>query len=227
MNLEQAIKNIDRSVRKRKPECFNVSWVRHKLAKSYAYIEKHVTTETGEIDWDEVVRRLEYEHQKMWLKGVKRKKKVETYEDMDEVEAILSRYRERLYTFMVQTDKEDKKICDVISIRLVRTAQKGNMLAQEKAMGLIRQLVEQWMEDRGLGHWRGYGEFIDTNIERCIRRYRYSGSFTTYLYRTLQYAGRGIRPLEVFSLDSYSQITGRRRSENVVQNEETNEIYLY
>jgi len=47
-----------------------------------------------------------------------------------------------------------------------------------------------------------------------MRRYRYSGSLIVYLYKTLEYAGRGLRPLEAFSLDDFSPITGKRRLKN-------------
>jgi Fic family protein len=40
----------------------------------------------------------------------------------------------------------------------------------------------------------GYEAEIRTHIELCIRRYRYSGSFLRYVFRTLEYSGRGIRP---------------------------------
>ena len=227
MNLDQAIKNLNRSLAKRQPLTFNRSWVKNCVRKSYDYIAENIQTEFDETDWDMIVRRLDYNHQKLWLKGVKAKKKIEQYENQGEVEIILNKYKDRLYTFLIQENKQDKLDCDLISIKLVRTAQKGNLLARQKAMVLTKQLVNYWIDHRNLNHWRGYNDKIEEHIERCIRRYRYSGSFLIYLYRTLEYAGRGLRPLEAFSLDEYSPITERRRGENLVYDKETGETRLY
>lgn len=127
----------------------------------------------------------------------------------------------------MQTDKEDKKICDQISIRLVRTAQKGNLLARQKAIIFTKQLVIQWIDGRNLKHWRGYDDRIEEQIERCIRRYRYSGSFIVYLYRTFEYDGRGLRSLEAFSLDDYHPVTKKRKCKNLIYDTQTGETRFY
>jgi len=227
MNYERAIKNINRSISKRQPSTFNPAWIRNCVRKSYDFISKNVETESGDVDWDQVVRCLSHDYQKLWLKESKRKKKIQLYKDKAEVDAILNKYKDELYTFLVQADKEDKKVCDEISIRLVRTAQKGNILARKKAIYFIKQVVDYWIETRNLQNWRGYNDLLEKNIDGCIRRYRYSGSFLVYLHRTLEYSGRGLRPLEVFSLDECSAITGRKKSDNVVYDSETGETRLY
>jgi hypothetical protein len=227
MNYEQAIKNINRSISKRQPSTFNPAWIRNCVRKSYDFISENIKTESDDIDWDQVVRCLGHDYQKLWLKKSKRKKKIQEYKDRAEVEAILEKYKDKLYTFLSQADKDDKRACDEISIRLVRTAQNGNVLARRKAIYFIKQLVDCWIETRNLQHWRGYNDLIGKNIDRCIRRYRYSGSFIVYLYRTLEYAGRGLRPLEVFSLDECSPATERRKSDNLVYDPDTGETRLY
>lgn len=227
MNYEQAIKNINRSISKRQPLTFNPAWIKNCVRKSYDYIFENVKTESGEIDWDRVVRCLSHDYQKLWFKESKRKKKIQEYKNKSEVDAILNKYKDRLYTFLAQADKDDKRVCDEISIRLVRTAQKGNILARKKAIYFIKQLVDCWIETRNLQNWRGYNDLLEKNIDGCIRRYRYSGSFLVYLHRTLEYSGRGLRPLEVFSLDECSTVTGRKKSDNLVYDSETGEMRLY
>jgi len=227
INFNQAIKNLNRSLSKKKPLAFNHSWVKNNVRKSYNFIVENIQTESGETDWDDVVCRLDHQNQKLWLKGKKNKKKIYQYEDLTEVEAILTKYQKKLYTFLVQKNKEDKQTCNLISIRLVRTAQKGNLLAKQKAMIFIKHLVDQWIDGRYFKHWRGYDDLIEKNIERCIRRYRYSGSFIVYLYRTLEYSGRALRSLEAFSLDDYIPETAKRRSENLVYDSLTGETRLY
>ncbi|MFA6077331.1 MAG: hypothetical protein WC735_04645 [Candidatus Paceibacterota bacterium] len=227
MNFNQAIKNLNRSLFKKQPLTFNHSWVKNNVRKSYNFIVENIRTESGETDWDNIVRRLDHQNQKLWLKGKKIKKNIDQYKNRAEVEAILTKYQKKLYTFLVQKNKEDKQICDLISIRLVRTAQKGNLLARQKAKIFIKHLVDQWIDGRYFKHWRGYDDLIEKNIERCIRRYRYSGSFIVYLYRTLEYAGRGLRMLEAFSLDDYIPETTKRKSENLVYDSRTGETRLY
>jgi len=227
MNFNQAIKNLNRSLIKKKPLTFNQSWIKFSVHKSYNFILENIRNELGEPDWDEVVRHLDHDNQKLWLKGVRTNNKTEPYEDIFEVDAILTKYKSKLYTFLVQIDKEDKKVCDEISIRLVRTAQKGNLLAKQKTFIFIKQLVDCWIETIYFQHWRGYDDLLEINIDRCIRRYRYSGSFIVYLRRTLEYSGRALRPLEAFLLDENSPITEKSKIESVVKDDKTGEILIY
>jgi len=73
----------------------------------------------------------------------------------------------------------------------------------------------------------GTFHLLEINIDRCIRCYRYSGSFIVYLRRTLEYSGRALRPLEAFSLDEYSPVTERRKSESLVYDKETGETRFF
>lgn len=212
MNLEKAIININRSLIKKQPISFNPVWIKYRCKVSYIFIIKNIKTEFNDPDWDYVVSQLARCNQKLWLKTRRRNKKdIPIYSDKDELEVILKKYNSKLYTFLTCQNKEDKCICDWISIRLVRIAQKGNLLAKDKIIILLKYLVDQWIEyDRSLFSWKGYNELIIEHIEACIRRFRYAGSFLGYLYRTLEYSGRGLVPLEKFSFDDISNITGKR-----------------
>lgn len=229
MNLEKAIRNIDRSLNKKQPESFNANWIKYRCKVSYGYIIENVKDEFNKPDWDLVVSRLQRYNQRLWLKNKTRKKKhVVLYKDTDELETILNKYKDRLYTFISRKDKEDKIVCDWISIRLVRLSQKGNRLAKDKISLLLRYLVDYWIEfDRSFFSWKGYNDLIDNHIDGCIRRFRYAGSFIGYLYKTLEYSGRGLTPLEKFSLDNYSFITGKRIINKVSKDEDIKELIIY
>lgn len=217
MNLEKAVRNINRSIAKKQPETFNQRWVEYRCKISYQFIVENVKTEFNKPDWDLVVSKLERCHQKLWLKGEKRKI-VELYKNEVELNLILNKYNNKLYTFLAQQGREDKNICDWISIKLVRMAQRGNILAKEKVINLLVYLINQWVEyDKSLFSWKGYNELIVESIEACVRRFRYAGSFLGYLYRTLEYSGRGLIPLEKFSLDDFSLITGKRLLETFIK----------
>ena len=91
---------------------------------------------------------------------------------------------------------------DIISIALVRIAQKGNVIAKEEIIKLVRFTVDEWIEHYPtISPWMGYESLLPNSIEGCIRRYRYSGTFIGYLFKTLEYAGRGLRPIIAYSLD--------------------------
>jgi hypothetical protein len=93
-------------------------------------------------------------------------------------------------------------IRDIISIALVRIAQKGNILARQEIIKLVRFTIDEWIERcPKISRWKGYEYLIQERIEGCIRCYRYSGSFMGYLFKTLEYAGRGLRPMVAYSLD--------------------------
>ena len=56
-------------------------------------------------------------------------------------------------------------------------------------MRLLAFTIDDWIDRYWfLSRWRGYDAEIRTRVERCIRRYRYSGSFLRYIFRTLEYA---------------------------------------
>ena len=216
MNFDQAIKNINRSLSKKQPATFDDAWIKYRLKVSYKFIAENILTELGDVDWDTVVCQLDHKYQKLWRKGMKLNQVTEVYNDDVEIEMVLSKYREKLYTFLVQMNNEDKFICNLISIKLVRISQKGNSLAKQRLTALLKELVNQWIDSQKLKKWQGYNDKIEQNIERCIKRYRYSGSFNVYLFRTFEYAGRSLRPLESFSLDDFDPVTEKRRLDGLV-----------
>jgi hypothetical protein len=134
-----------------------------------------------------------------------------------------------LYIFIAPADQDDKLLRDAVSIALVRLAQKGNVKAQQELMPLLRYMVDQWIElSPRLRKWKGYGDDVEDKIKSCIRLYRFTGTFIGYLFRTLEYSGWGLKPLEAYSLDDVVSIGGdKRRIENVMQDPETKEIMVY
>jgi hypothetical protein len=89
---------------------------------------------------------------------------------------------------------------DIISIALVRIAQKGNLIAREEIIKLVRFTIYDWIENcPTISSWEGYESLIQNRIEGCIRGYRYSGTFIGYIFKTLEYAGRGLRPTNEYA----------------------------
>lgn len=119
-----------------------------------------------------------------------------------EVQLVLEKYRSKLYVFLAPQNAADRNFRDVISIALVRLAQYGNRSAKQEVLKLVGFTVDDWTDGyRFLSRWQGHKAELRVILERCIRRYRYTGSFLTYVFRTLTCAGRGIRPIRAYSLD--------------------------
>lgn len=201
MDFETVVATLNRLLGKNQPAEFNSSWIRRTAPRCYRFIQKNVRREYGGIDWDRLTYALDRRFQRLWRPRRIAKKPI-SYEDRGEVQTILNKYREKMYVFIVATDEKERRIRDVIGISFVRLSQKGNLLARLELMKLLRYTIDDWIERHDVvSRWRGYEEEMQQQLKACIRRYRYTGSFLTYLFRTLEYAGRGIMPSRAHSLD--------------------------
>jgi hypothetical protein len=228
MDFDQAIVTLNRLLTDNDPVTFNSSWVLRNAPKCYRFIRKNIRTDTGRIDWDKVTFSLAWKFQRRWTPMRKPNSRM-PYEDSSEVDAILDKYPDKIYVFLSPADRNDRRIRNIISISLVRLAQYGNLSAKQEAMKLVRYTIDDWIERyRSMSSWEGYDEKIQKCLEGCIRRYRYTGSFLNYVFRTFQYAGRGLRPLYVCSLhEPIATDSERCKIENVYKDVETNEIRIH
>lgn len=226
MDLDQAIRLINEQLKSQNPDKFTSSWIYQHSPKAYRYIWANIRTELGDIDWDLITSKIDRGFQSRWV--YRRAKRVRTYRNIQEVRRILKPFQEKLYVFISPTTDEDRLTRNIISISLVRLAQKGNVRAQQELVKLLKYTVELWIEFcPPLWKWKGYTDDIEDKIKGCIRCYRFTGTFTGYLFKTLQYAGRGLHKLQVYSLDDTIFDGQKRIVENVVQDTETNQIILY
>lgn len=200
MDFNDAVKTINKRLKEKRPDTFNSAWIRKHAPHVYRFVQKNVRNDVDSIDWDRVTRALDRKFQKKWYDASH--KSTKQYRKKAEVGVILNKYHDKLYAFISPADKNDEYLRDIISIALVRIAQKGNIIAKEEIIRLVRFTIDVWIEHYpALFSWVGYESMIQDRIEGCIRCYRYSGSFMRYLFRTLEYAGRGLRPLSAYSLD--------------------------
>jgi hypothetical protein len=78
------------------------------------------------------------------------------------------------------------------------------MTARQEIIKLLGFTIDEWIEHcPKITRWRGYDPLIRKRLEDCIRCYRYSGSFIGYVFKTLEYAGRGLRPMIAYSSDDH------------------------
>lgn len=200
LDFERAIRILNNLLSEKQPESFSSSWILKNAPGCHGFIRRSVRNEVGRIDWDRVTRALERGFQRRW--APRRRKVPVQYRDVAEVNAILGTHRPKLYIFIAATSAADRHLRDVISINLVRLAQAGNLSAKRKVVQLVGYSVQDWLEHHAfLSRWRGYESKVTRQLEACIRRYRYTGTFLGYVFRTLECAGRGLRPLRAYSLD--------------------------
>jgi len=200
MTFTKAVKNLNKILKKKNPKTFNSSWIFKNARPVYNFICMNHRTENGDIDWDMVTSKLNRRFQKRWIRY--KRKYVKLYENQIEVDLINNKYKNHLYTFMSSINERDRLIRNRIIVAFVRIAQKGNILAEREAITWITYTVDDWTERHWqIKRWKGYTDEIEDKIRGCIRRYRYTGSFLGYLFKTLEYSARGIAPLQKYSLD--------------------------
>jgi hypothetical protein len=216
VDFDSAVKTINKLLMKYQPNRFNSSWIREYAPHIYRFFQKNVRREIGGIDWDRITRALDRKFQRKWIAS--RRKGTKLYRNKTEVRIILRKYEEKLYTFLSPADKDDRDIRDSISITLVRLAQKGNIIAKREIIKLVRFTIDEWIElFPKISRWKGYEDLIKKRIEGCIRCYRYSGSFIGYLFKTLEYAGRGLKPIIAYSLDDPIYSGHKKRIDTIAQ----------
>jgi hypothetical protein len=228
MEFDEVIKTINKLLSKKQPPCFNSSWIRENSPRCYSFIQRNVRTHVGTIDWDKLTYALEWKFQRRWSPGHYRKN-IKPYRDGSEVKLVLRKNKKKLYVFVAPQNLEDRRARDIISISLVRLAQNGNLSAKKELMKLLNFTVNEWLYNYYfLNRWQGYKDELQKQIEDCIRRYRYTGSFLHYVFRTLEYAGRGIRPFYAYSLDKPVAWDAKKTIiENVVADPETGRAKMY
>jgi hypothetical protein len=201
MDFDAMIQIISELLSKENPDTFSSTWILKRSPRCYRFIWKNVRSDFGTVDWDRVTRALEWKFQRRWTPSCRPRSRV-PYQNNSEAKAVLEKYRTKLYLFISPQNRSDRRNAGIISIALVRLAQFGNESAKQELLKLLTFTIDDWIDRYWfLSRWRGYEAEIPTQVERCIRRYRYSGSFLRYVFRTLEYAGRGIRPLQAYSLD--------------------------
>jgi hypothetical protein len=211
MDFVSAVTTINKLLKTIQPPTFCSSWIRLHAPQVYRYLQRNVRTETGGIDWDRFTRALDRKLQRRW-NGSRRGRPSKGARDGKAAELILSRHRDKLYTFLSPQNADDEQARDMISIALVRSAQRGNADARREIVDLVQYTVDAWIEqDPKLSCWAGRSDMVHERIEGCLRCYRYSGTFIGYLFKTLEYAGRGLRPIVAYSLDDHLYAGKTRR----------------
>lgn len=221
MTFRRHIKILNGILSEKQPLSFNPSWVVQNTPNTYQYFRKNVRTENNHIDWDKVTSSLKRTFQKRWIRY--RYKQAKPYERQSEVDIIVNKYKDKLYTFICPSDEKDKKIQQTMLISLVRIGQKGNICAREEVVKWVTYITDDWIDRYPqMYKWKGYTDEVPDKIRGCIRCYRYTGSFLGYLFRTLEYSVRGKPPL--VSLND-KLFNGEKTLEEYAKVEEDWQIY--
>ena len=125
MNLGSIVKNLNDILKERKPIKFDKFWIKTNVENVYQYICENVRTENNEVDWDRITCCLDRQFQRRWVWKRNKENEVKYYHLNSEVDLILNKYRDKLYTLLTPIDENDQHIQHWIIISLVRIGQKG------------------------------------------------------------------------------------------------------
>lgn len=118
MDFKAVAAQLNAVVSRQRPEVLTPSWIFKNAPACYRFIQKNIRTEWNAIDWDQVTSVLDWKYQRRWMPQ-RIPKRLRPYGNRSEVDAILNRYRDRLYVFLVPADGADRNLRDIFSIRLV------------------------------------------------------------------------------------------------------------
>lgn len=194
LDFDTSISILNTALTEKSPEKLSASWIYKNTPNVYRYVWKNVRSDTGNIDWDRVTSCLDKVFQRRWVRY--RYKQVKLYEKQEEVDVILTKYKDHLYTFICSTTKEERVMQNKMIVSLVRIGQRGNISAQREIIKWVMYIADDWIDRYPqIYKWRGYKDVVEDKIRSCIRCYRYTGSFLGYLFRTLEYSARGKPPI--------------------------------
>lgn len=194
MTFAKAVRLLNTTLTEKQPSTFSSSWIYFNTPSVYHFVRVNYRTENDHIDWDIITQSLDRSFAKRWTRY--RYKQARLYKKRSDVDAVLERYKDKLYTFFAPASKEDKQIQDLMIIRLVRIGQRGNISAQEELVQWVTYVTDDWIDRYPqMYRWKGYEDEVPDKIRACIRCYRYTGSFLGYLFKTLEYSARGKPPL--------------------------------
>ena len=127
-----------------------------------------------------------------------------------------------MYVLFALVGEEDKKLQHTLIIKLVRLGQRGNIEAKEHLLEYVTFITDDWIDRYPqIYRWKEYTDEVPNKIVGCMKRYRYTGSYLGYLFRTRGYYAYA-KP-KLFSLDDNILEGTMKRIEKV----ETEEHYQY
>lgn len=219
MDFDRAIKLLTWALEEKNPHQFSSSWIYRNEPRVYRFIWKNIRTELGTIDWDRITVKLERSLQARWHE--RRFRRLSLYSDPKEVLLMMGKYLDKRYVFFTRA-KEDNEMRNLISVGLVRLAQKGNIDAKKELMEYMQFMAEDWIDTYPpLWRWKWYSHELSQKIEGCIHRYRYTGTFVGYVYKTLEYSAMTLpRPQLLDDTNLYGAV---RKVDSVVQDLDTGE----
>jgi hypothetical protein len=163
MDFNSAIKILNQALEHNQPDTFSSSWIYFNTPKVYHFVRNNYRTENDQIDWDIVTRSLDRTYAKRWTRY--RYKQARLYERQSEVDAVLIKYKDKLYTFFAPASESDKQVQDRMIIRLVRIGQRGNVCAQEELVRWVTFVTDDWIDRYPqMYRWKGYEDEVPDKI---------------------------------------------------------------
>lgn len=112
MTLKGAVRILNKLLGKHRPETFSSSWIFRYSQPVYNFVRLNFRTELGTVDWDALTPLLKRKYQKRWKRY--RVKSLAPYENQEELDKVLNKYRDKLYTIIYPLNADDERISDVV-----------------------------------------------------------------------------------------------------------------
>ena len=98
LDFDSAVETLNKLLITKQPSIFNSSWIRRYAPHVYRFFQKNIRREIGGIDWDRITRALDRRFQRQWVRY--RHNRTRLYRSKAEVNIILRKYDDKLYTFL-------------------------------------------------------------------------------------------------------------------------------
>jgi len=194
VSLLSILDKIKNKIVEEKIKTISPKWIFSNFRADYKLLQRKILPrdEKNNTRWDTLIDLLPKDLVK-WEKKTLLREKIpdNVYNDPEETDVIINKFKDDLYTFLVINNKEiDKPKRDKITKELIILAQKGNIDALERLTDYLYFTVENWIESIPEFKLSKYAQNdIRDIIKRCIYLFKpeVKNNFYTYLFRSIQF----------------------------------------
>jgi len=183
----EIVEDFKRLLEDENPENISLGWINKTDKNLYQRIVRYFSRKDEGVDWNKFRSELPLLWRSKWTPIVK----VEKYRNKEELESVLSNYKDEMYVLFMNGKKEMEK-GEEIWTDLIRLAQKGNNDAYDVVYKLAGGVVDDYIKNKEDPDDNSLYIELDKDtkekvIERCIRLYSsdIEGYFKNYLLKSI------------------------------------------
>lgn len=206
--FNEAINELQELIKQKKPKIITSGFIGKENPKLLKYFIKNMKDNNGEINWEIVTNRLDENTKKIcrFSKRLEQYKPKKEYINEQELNTLIEKHKNKLYTFFEVLDSSDYTSRDFICLDFINLAKKGNILAKEKLLDYLEILTTQWIEkNKNLEAFKTNGDLLRERLEKCIYYYKDDKEkiyFLKYIYTSLLLEAKRLEIPRYISLDN-------------------------